>query len=150
MLYALLGLSRLVGQGLDAAAARMPGRPATSTAAALLALVSLAALSFPARSSVREGDGHGDELRALARVVAANAQDGDAVLFQPKAWRSTAVAYPSAFSDTTDIALQAPFDPTDPDGLEHTPSQVTAASGWSPVPAGTADPDHATPSCGTR
>ncbi|OIJ63649.1 glycosyltransferase family 39 protein [Streptomyces mangrovisoli] len=127
VLYGMLGLSWLVGQGLDTAAARLPARPAVSTAAALLALVSLAALALPAQLRIREGDGHGDDLRALARVVAARAQPGDAVLFEPKAWRGTAFAYPDAFSDTTDVALEARFDPTDPDGRERDPSQVADA-----------------------
>ncbi|KPI29310.1 hypothetical protein OK074_6825, partial [Actinobacteria bacterium OK074] len=127
VLYALIGLAWLVGAGLDAGVPRLPARRGTATLAALLALAAVTALAAPAHLRVREADGHGDNLRALSRIVAAHARDGDAVLFESKTRRSAAFAYPGDFARTTDVALKSVVSPTDPDGRERDPREIAAA-----------------------
>ncbi|MFC1419390.1 glycosyltransferase family 39 protein [Streptacidiphilus cavernicola] len=129
VLYALIGLSFLIGAGWDAAARRLPVRPEPAAVAALAAVAATAALGIPAQLQLRQSDGHGSDARALAEAVAVRARPGDAVVFASLPARSIAFAYPRDFAGTADVALLSAFNPLKPDGLERPPAATAALLG---------------------
>ncbi|WP_198167612.1 glycosyltransferase family 39 protein [Microbispora sp. ATCC PTA-5024] len=105
VLYAVAGLAPLAGAGVVAAARlARPLAARLGIAAALLALLVVPAL--PVQQQVRRVDSRTDDPAAAARIVAAGARPGDAVLFLPSVRRLVAEAYPDAFRRTRDAALR--------------------------------------------
>lgn len=99
--YCLPALALAVGVGL-AGIARAPR---------VIALLLIAGLGLPTQLAQRQVDGHGDDIRAAADVLAAHEHPGDGVLYDcptchyPDMPREFASAYPAAFAPLDDLAL---------------------------------------------
>ncbi|HEY2098714.1 MAG TPA: glycosyltransferase family 39 protein [Pseudonocardia sp.] len=99
--YCLAALALPVGVGLAG----------ITLAPRVIALVLIAVLGLPAQFAQRQPDGHGDNARAVAAVLAQHAQPGDGVLYHclnchyPDMPREFAFAYPAAFAPLDDLAL---------------------------------------------
>ncbi|SEP38841.1 glycosyltransferase family 39 protein [Amycolatopsis saalfeldensis] len=99
--YCLPALALPVGVGLAG----------ITLAPRVIALVLVAALGLPTQFAQRRPDGHGDDARAAATVLARHEQPGDGVLYHclnchyPDMPREFAFAYPSAFGPLDDLAL---------------------------------------------
>ena len=99
--YCLPALALAVGVGL-AGFARAPR---------VIALLLLAGLGLPTQLAQRQPDGHGDDIRAAATVLAQYERPGDGVLYDcpschyPDMPREFEFAYPSAFGPLDDLAL---------------------------------------------
>jgi hypothetical protein len=63
------------------------------------------AAGVPAQLACRPPDGHGDNIRLAAQIVARYEQTADAVLYQPPWWRQIEAAYPYGFDRLRDISL---------------------------------------------
>jgi mannosyltransferase len=101
-------LALLTGAGLGAVTARAAraGRAGTARGAAALAagIALLAVAGLPSQLAMRAPDGHRQDPRLIAGVLAARKRPGDAVLYYPPWWRLFAAAYPAAFSGLCDVA----------------------------------------------
>lgn len=77
----------------------------------VLALLLLAGLGLPTQLASRQADGHGDDIRGVATVLAQHEQPGDGVLYDCPTchYRDTprefAFGYPAAFDPLDDLAL---------------------------------------------
>jgi len=99
VLFCVPALALLAGAGLDTLASKSPVR------AIVAGMVLLAALGIPAQLSYRGPDGHGDNIRLAAQIVASHEHVGDAVLYQPPWWRQISAAYSYGFARLNDVAL---------------------------------------------
>lgn len=101
--YCLPALALPVGVGLAA----------ITTVPRVIALVLIAALGLPIQLAQRQVDGHGDDIRAAADVIAARMRPGDGVLYDcptchyPDVPREFEFGYPAAFGRLDDLALAA-------------------------------------------
>jgi mannosyltransferase len=99
--YCLPALALPVGVGLAGIA----------VAPRVLALLLVAGLGAPTQLAQRQIDGHGDEIRVAADILAARERPGDGVLYDcptchyPDMPREFAFAYPAAFGPLDDLAL---------------------------------------------
>jgi mannosyltransferase len=125
-LFCVPALAILAGVGLDAAIKKVADRYASLRAespeakrhrilrtiasypvvAALACVVLVGAIGLPSQLAYRSPDGHGDNIRLAASIVASNEQKGDTVLYMPPWWRQIAAAYPYGFVDLRDISLE--------------------------------------------
>lgn len=101
----------LAGLGIENAAGRVSDRLGAGAGArahvlAFTAVAVVAILGVPSQIADRSADGHGDNIRLAAQIVASNERPGDAVLYQPKWWRQVSAAYPYGFSQLDDISLR--------------------------------------------
>jgi mannosyltransferase len=100
VLFCLPAVAVLAGVGL--AALPQPGQ-------ALMAALLLAAV-LPVQWTIRQPDGHGDNIRGAARFLAAGARASDALIFWRGSWQletgipDWAYAYPYGFAKPRDIA----------------------------------------------
>jgi mannosyltransferase len=78
---------------------------ALGRAAGAIALIVIVALLLPAQAAAREPQSHGENLRAVSRLLAEHAHRGDAVLFASFYERKIAIAYPAGFRSLRDISL---------------------------------------------
>lgn len=84
----------LVGAALVALGQAVAGRAAAAGQITVVAgVVALAALSLPAQLALRAQAGHGDNIRQLQRIVAANSRPGDVVFYQTDGAGTFAYAY---------------------------------------------------------
>lgn len=101
--YCLPALALPVGVGLAG----------VTTAPRVIALVVVAGLGLPTQLAQRQVDGHGDDIRAAADVIAARMRPGDGVLYDcptchyPDVPREFEFGYPAAFHSLDDLALAA-------------------------------------------
>jgi len=72
----------------------------------IAAVSMLAALAVPNQQAIRQPWGHGDDIRAAARLLQAQATQGDAVLYFKPGFRDFAAAYPYGFTRLRDIGRQ--------------------------------------------
>jgi mannosyltransferase len=127
ILFCIPALALLAGGGLDAVAVRaaawlgtrartttagqppVPLRRARADAHAVSAVIAglavIALLGLPAQLAYRAPDGHGDDIRQVAQILAGHEHNGDAVLYFWPWWRQISAAYPAAFSHLSDISL---------------------------------------------
>jgi len=85
-----------------------PGRARTDSLAAravIAGLAGIALLGLPAQLACRGPDGHGDNIRQVAQILAGHERSGDAVLYFWPWWRQISAAYPAAFSQLRDVSL---------------------------------------------
>jgi mannosyltransferase len=71
----------------------------------IAAVTMIALLALPAQSAVRGPAGHGDNIRAAAQFLQAQARPGDALIFYKYETRDWAAAYPHGFNELRDIGL---------------------------------------------
>ncbi len=77
----------------------------------VIALLLIAGLGLPTQLAQRQVDGHGDDIRSAADLIAARERPGDGVLYDcptchyPDMPREFAFGYPSAFGPLDDLAL---------------------------------------------
>jgi mannosyltransferase len=101
--YCLPALALPVGVGLAG----------ITLAPRVIALLLIAGLGVPTQLAQRQAGGHGDDIRAAAGIVAAQARPGDGVLYDcptchyPDMPREFAFGYPAAFGPLDDLALAA-------------------------------------------
>ena len=87
------------------------GLAAIALAPRVIALVLLAGLGLPTQLVQRQADGHGDDIRAAATVLAQHERPGDGVLYDcPTCYyrdmpREFAFGYPAAFGPLDDLSL---------------------------------------------
>jgi mannosyltransferase len=110
ILFCVPALALLVGSGLDVAAElladRLRSRVAVHPAAVLVAgAIAIGASGIPAQLAARTPDGHGDNIRLAAQIVARHARLGDAVLYEPAWWRLISNAYPYGFCRLHEVSL---------------------------------------------
>lgn len=117
ILFCAPALALLTGAALDAIAAAVTARgaplapgSAAGTARGAAAIVAagltlIGALGLPAQLAERGPDGHQQNARLVAAVLAADKRPGDAVLYFPVWWRLLQAAYPGGFAGLRDIAL---------------------------------------------
>lgn len=74
--------------------------------AGTVALVMMLLAGLPAQLAERGPDGHGDNIRSLDRVIAANARPGDGVYYLDDGARAFDAAYPYGLPMLRDIALK--------------------------------------------
>jgi mannosyltransferase len=99
ILFCIPAVALLAGTALAAI-----GRVAGSVALVMIMLAGL-----PAQLAERGPDGHGDDIRGIDRVIAANAHPGDSVYYLDDGARTFEFAYPYGLPMLRDIALkQAP------------------------------------------
>jgi mannosyltransferase len=67
--------------------------------------VLIGAIGVPSQLAYRAPDGHGDNIRLAAQIVAKYERQDDAVLYQPPWWRQIAAAYPFGFNHLRDVSL---------------------------------------------
>jgi mannosyltransferase len=119
---AVLTRRAVAGRGLGA-------RRATLLAVlppAALVLVIVAALIGPQRA-IRQVSARPDNLRGVARVIAARERSGDAILFLPRNTELVGVGYPAAFRRLHDIGLaEGPVTSATLRGLPAAPRVVAA------------------------
>jgi mannosyltransferase len=96
VVFCLPALALLAGAGLAAL-----GRCWRIAALSVLAL-----LALPMQQAIRQPWGHGDNIRAAALVVQAQAKPGDAVLYLRPGFRDFGAVYPYGFTRLRDIGLQ--------------------------------------------
>jgi mannosyltransferase len=96
ILFCIPAVALLAGAAL-AAAGRIAGT---------VALVMIMLAGLPAQIAERLPDGHGDNIRGIDRVIAANAQPGDGIYYQDNGARAFDAAYPYGLPMLRDIALQ--------------------------------------------
>jgi mannosyltransferase len=101
-LLAALGVVRL-GRVL-ADRTRLAGRPALGLVAVVCVLV-VGAGGLGTQRLDRTAESRTDDLGGAARIVAARARPGDAVLFLPSNRRLLSLAYPEAFQGVHDVGL---------------------------------------------
>jgi mannosyltransferase len=113
VLYCLPALALLAGAGLIAACRAGKTRPERESRAGLsawgwvagtTALVVVAALGLGAQLKVRAPGGQGDNIRRVDRIVAANRQPGDAVIYPGSGARHFPAAYPYGLVQLDEIA----------------------------------------------
>jgi len=92
VLFTLPGIALLVGRVL----ARIP------PAVAAVTLVAVALAGLPTQLAVRAPGGHGEDIQALDRVVAAQRRPGDAVVFVPRSTRRVIQLEPPVWSGLAD------------------------------------------------
>lgn len=92
VLFALPGIALLVGRVL----ARIPIPVAAVT------LVAVAGTGLPTQVAIRGTGGHGEDIRALDRLVAAQRRPGDAVVFVPRSTRRVTQLEPPVWSGLAD------------------------------------------------
>jgi mannosyltransferase len=105
-LLAAAGLGWLARQ-----AARIPlcaGNPALTWLPSVTLAVLLVMMLLQPQQAVRRSAGRPDELRAVAAVVSANEQPGDAVCYIPSEARLISYSYPAPFQRLRDVALAGP------------------------------------------
>lgn len=99
--YCLPALALAVGVGLAGIAA----------GPRVIAVLLIAGLGLPTHLAIRQVDGHGDDIRAAATVLAQYERPGDGVLYDcptchyPDMPREFAFGYPAAFGPLDDLAL---------------------------------------------
>ena len=76
--------------------------------AGTVALVMVMLTGLPAQFAERLPDGHGDNIRGIDRVIAANAHPGDGIYYQDNGARTFDAAYPYGLPRLRDIALKEP------------------------------------------
>jgi mannosyltransferase len=69
-------------------------------------LVLLAVLGLSMQQEIRQPDGHGDNIRAAAQILRAQARPADAVIYDNPGTRTDSFAYPQAFRRLDDISLR--------------------------------------------
>jgi mannosyltransferase len=112
----------LAGRGLGERAANLL---AVLPSAALVLLI-VAALIGPQRE-IRQVTARPDNLRAVAKVLAARERPGDAILYLPRDTELAAVAYPAAFRPLRDVGLaKGPIASATLRGLPAAPRTVAA------------------------
>jgi mannosyltransferase len=110
ILFCVPALALLAGTGLDVAAElladRLGTRVTVQPAAVLVAgAIAIGASGIPAQLAARSPDGHGDNIRLAAQIVARHARPGDAVLYEPAWWRLVSNAYPYGFCSLHEVSL---------------------------------------------
>ncbi len=110
ILFCVPALALLAGTGLDVAAELLADRPRSRVtvqpAAVLVAgAIAIGASGIPAQLAARAPDGHGDNIRLAAQIVARHARPGDAVLYEPAWWRLISTAYPYGFCRLHEVSL---------------------------------------------
>jgi mannosyltransferase len=127
ILFCVPALALLAGSWLDAvgvrAAAWRGNRSRTTTAgqspvpprraradvravsAVIAGLAVIALLGLPAQFAYRAPDGHGDNIRQVAQILAGHEHSGDGVVYFWPWWRQISAAYPEAFSHLRDVSL---------------------------------------------
>lgn len=119
---AVLTRRALAGRGLGERAANLLAVLPSAT----LALVIVAALIGPQRA-IRQVSARPDNLRAVAKVLAARERPGDAILYLPRDTELAAVAYPAAFLPLRDVGLaKGPIASATLRGLSAAPRTVAA------------------------
>jgi mannosyltransferase len=125
--FCVPALALLAGSGLDAVAARASawrgnrtraeaaGQPpvplraeradSRAVRAVIAGLAVIALLSLPAQLAYRGPDGHDDDIRQVAQILAGHEHSGDAVVYFWPWWRQISAAYPAAFRHLRDISL---------------------------------------------
>lgn len=99
--YCLPALALPVGVGLAG----------ITLAPRVLALLLVAGLGLPTQLAQRQVDGHGDDIRVAADIIAAHERPGDGVLYDcpachyPDVPREFEFGYPAAFAPLDDLAL---------------------------------------------
>ncbi|MBO3744825.1 glycosyltransferase family 39 protein [Streptosporangiaceae bacterium NEAU-GS5] len=108
VLYAVAGVAWLAGSGI-ATAASLTSRKASKVAgvaAGGVALILVGVLVLAAQAQVRRLDSRRDDPASAARILAAEALPGDAVVYLPSVRRIVAEAYPGDFRLVRDAALK--------------------------------------------
>ncbi len=95
VVFCLPALALLAGAGLAAV-----GRYWRIAAITMLAL-----LTLPMQQAIRQPSGHGDNIRAAAQVLRAQARPGDAVVWFRPGFRDLGAVYPYGFTRLRDIGL---------------------------------------------
>ena len=72
----------------------------------IVAFGMLALLTLPAQQAIRQPAGHGDNIRAAAQLLQAQAKSGDAVVWSRPGFRDLGAVYPYGFSRLRDIGLK--------------------------------------------
>ncbi|MEO3973126.1 glycosyltransferase family 39 protein [Streptomyces sp. CAU 1734] len=111
VLYTSVGVALLTGTTAvrladRARRAAAPGGRTARTLVAGLAVLASAAATLPAALQMRTPAGRKDNVTAIAREVARQAEHGDTVLFTPSRRREWMLSYPGEFSGLADIALK--------------------------------------------
>lgn len=105
ILFCVPALALLAGSWLDAVGARAAAwwgnRSRTTTAGVAV----IALLGLPAQFAYRAPDGHGDNVRQVAQILADHEHSGDGVLYFWPWWRQISAAYPEAFGHLRDVSL---------------------------------------------
>jgi mannosyltransferase len=91
----------------------------------LAGVVLIGVAGIPSQLSYRAADGHVDNIRLAARIVARHELPGDAVLYDPPWWRQVSAAYPYGFRRLRDASLRlTPAQAGNFTGVQYSPAQV--------------------------
>jgi mannosyltransferase len=118
ILFCIPAFALLAGSGLDAVATLAQARwPQARLRGWIIpaGLLIIALLGLPEQFGFRAPDGHIENIRQAAQIVAATERPGDAVLYAAPWWRQFSAAYPQGFDHLRDIALART--PTEADNL---------------------------------
>ncbi|HEV8222132.1 MAG TPA: glycosyltransferase family 39 protein [Streptosporangiaceae bacterium] len=96
VLYCLPAVAVLAGAGLAALGWRT----------GLVALAVVVGIAVPGQLNARRPAAHGDNIRQADRIIAANRQPGDAVLYTGRDARYMAAAYPFGLPELRNVALK--------------------------------------------
>jgi mannosyltransferase len=117
LVFCLPAVAMLAGAGLAALERQW------LLAAALVVL--LAGLGLPVQHAIREPAGHGEDIRAVARLLGTQAAPGDAVIYDDPGTRTDSFAYESQFIGLRDISLrQTPAEAENLGGTQASPGIV--------------------------
>ncbi len=72
----------------------------------IAAVTMLALLTLPMQQAIRRPSGHGDNIRAAAQLLRAQARSGDAVVYLRPGFRDLGAVYPYGFTWLRDIGLK--------------------------------------------
>jgi mannosyltransferase len=108
LMFGLPALALLAGTAIAAIASSAAGAGdlmvrRLSLAAGVLALVVLAAVGLPAQAAVRTPAGHGEDIRRIDQIIAADMRHGDALVFVNRSDLDD--AYPYGFRQLRNIGL---------------------------------------------
>lgn len=117
LVFCLPAVAMLAGPGLAA----LEGQWLLATGLVVL----LAGLGLPVQHAIREPAGHGEDIRAVARLLGTQTAPGDAVIWDDPGTRTDSFAYESQFIRLRDISLrQTPAEAENLGGTQASPSIV--------------------------
>lgn len=123
ILFCVPALALLFGSALDILAVK--ARPQKPGSVVLAGLTVTALIGLPSQLAYREPDGHVDNIRLAAHILAVNERPGDAVLYFPPWWRQLSAAYSYGFDKLHDISLaRSPAQADDFTGVQLPVAQV--------------------------
>ena len=108
VLFSVAGLPLLAARGIEqlaALAARKTTRSVAGWAVAALLVAAVSLAQLPDLRQERTVDSRHEDFAGVAAIVRDQAQPGDAVIFIPMNYRLAAMAYPDAFQQVDDVAL---------------------------------------------